>query len=96
MVWPITLLAGAKCTISVFFDPTLQGILAGSLSIQDDGINGQHTVSLTGTASSRFLWVIRESSLVSSAMFRRLLPRGRHYHQAMYEGNQPMNGRLGA
>jgi hypothetical protein len=49
MVWPITLLAGAKCTISVFFDPTLQGILAGSLSIQDDGINGQHTVSLTGT-----------------------------------------------
>lgn len=44
-----TLLAGAHCSISVFFDPTLQGILVGSLSIQDDGLNGQHTVVLSGT-----------------------------------------------
>jgi hypothetical protein len=44
-----TLLAGGHCTISVFFDPTLQGILAGSLTIQDDGLNGQHTVALSGT-----------------------------------------------
>jgi len=44
-----TLLAGAHCTISVFFDPTLQGILAGSLNIQDDGPNGQHTIALSGT-----------------------------------------------
>ena len=43
-----TLLAGGHCTISVFFDPTLQGILAGSLTIQDDGLNGQHTVALSG------------------------------------------------
>jgi hypothetical protein len=44
-----TLLSKASCAISVFFDPTLQGILAGSLSIQDDGINGQHTIALSGT-----------------------------------------------
>jgi len=42
------LLPGARCAISVFFDPTLQGILAGSLTIQDDGLNGQHTIALTG------------------------------------------------
>ena len=44
-----TLSAGGHCTISVFFDPTLQGILAGSLTIQDDGLNGQHTIALSGT-----------------------------------------------
>ena len=44
-----TLQPKASCTISVFFDPTLQGILVGSLSIQDDGLNGQHTVALSGT-----------------------------------------------
>jgi hypothetical protein len=44
-----TLVAGAHCSISLFFAPTLQGILAGSLSIQDDGLNGQHIVALSGT-----------------------------------------------
>jgi len=44
-----TLLPGARCTISVFFDPTLQGILAGSLTIQDDGLNGQHTIAPSGS-----------------------------------------------
>jgi hypothetical protein len=44
-----TLQPKVSCTISVFFDPTLQGILVGSLSIQDDGLNGQHTIALSGT-----------------------------------------------
>lgn len=44
-----SLVAGAHCSISVFFDPALQGILVGSLAIQDDGLNGQHTIALSGT-----------------------------------------------
>ena len=44
-----SLVAGAHCSISVFFDPALQGMLVGSLSIQDDGLNGQHTIALSGT-----------------------------------------------
>jgi hypothetical protein len=43
-----SLAAGAHCTFSVQFAPTLQGLLAGSLSIQDDGSVGQHTVVLSG------------------------------------------------
>ena len=39
---------GAHCTVSIQFAPTLQGLLAGSLSIQDDGSGGQHTVVLSG------------------------------------------------
>jgi hypothetical protein len=40
--------AGAKCTISISFAPNLQGILVGSLSVQDDGLGSPHTVALTG------------------------------------------------
>ena len=43
-----SLAAGAHCTVSVQFAPTLQGLLAGSLSIQDDGSGGQHTLVLSG------------------------------------------------
>ncbi|PYX58174.1 MAG: hypothetical protein DMG76_09905 [Acidobacteria bacterium] len=43
-----SLAAGAHCTVSVQFAPSLQGLLAGSLSIQDDGSGGQHTVVLSG------------------------------------------------
>jgi hypothetical protein len=43
-----SLAAGAHCTFSVQFAPSLQGLLAGSLSIQDDGSGGQHTVVLSG------------------------------------------------
>ena len=46
---PEPLVAGAHCSISVFFNPALQGMLVGSLSIQDDGLNGQHTIALSGT-----------------------------------------------
>jgi hypothetical protein len=45
---PTTLAAGASCTISVRFLPTLQGILAGMLTIQDDGLGGPHAVDLVG------------------------------------------------
>jgi len=43
-----SLAAGAHCTVSVQFAPSLQGLLAGSLSIQDDGSGGQHTLVLSG------------------------------------------------
>jgi hypothetical protein len=42
------LAAGASCTVSVRFAPTLQGILAGSLTIADDGMGGPHVVRLVG------------------------------------------------
>jgi hypothetical protein len=38
----------ASCSLSVFFTPSLQGLLAGSLVIQDNGANGQHTIALSG------------------------------------------------
>jgi hypothetical protein len=43
-----TLAAGASCTISVRFAPTLQGLLVGALSVQDDGAGSPHTVALSG------------------------------------------------
>ena len=43
-----TLKAGASCTISVQFVPTLQGILDGSLTVQDNGLGSPHTAALTG------------------------------------------------
>ena len=41
--------AGSKCLISVTFDPAVVGILAGTLTVQDDGANGRHSVILSGT-----------------------------------------------
>jgi hypothetical protein len=43
-----TLAAGAACTISVRFAPTLPGILEGTLTVQDDGAGSPHTVALSG------------------------------------------------
>ena len=43
-----SLAAGAKCTISIRFIPTLQGMLVGSLSVQDDGAGSPHAVALSG------------------------------------------------
>jgi len=43
-----TLAAGASCKISVRFAPTLQGILEGTLTVQDDGAGSPHTVALSG------------------------------------------------
>lgn len=43
-----TLAAGASCTISVRFAPTLPGILEGTVTIQDDGAGSPHTVALSG------------------------------------------------
>jgi hypothetical protein len=40
---------GATCVISIVFAPSLRGVLAGSLLVQDDGSDGQHLVTLTGT-----------------------------------------------
>jgi len=43
-----TLAVGASCVISVRFAPTLQGMLVGSLTVQDDGAGSPHTVALSG------------------------------------------------
>ncbi len=43
-----SLKAGANCTISISFAPSLQGILDGSLTVQDDGAGSPHTLTLSG------------------------------------------------
>ena len=43
-----SLSAGASCTISVQFAPTLKGILAGTLTIDDDAAGNPHTFALSG------------------------------------------------
>ena len=43
-----TLAAGSSCKISVRFAPTLQGILEGTLTVQDDGAGSPHAVALSG------------------------------------------------
>jgi trimeric autotransporter adhesin len=43
-----SLAAAGSCAISVKFSPTVAGILAGTLTINDDGANAPHLVSLTG------------------------------------------------
>jgi hypothetical protein len=40
--------AGAHCTISIGFAPTMQGILDGTLTVQDDGAGSPHTILLSG------------------------------------------------
>jgi hypothetical protein len=43
-----SLAAGANCTISIHFAPTQQGMLVGSLTVQDDGPGSPHAVALNG------------------------------------------------
>jgi len=43
------LAAGATCTITVAFTPTLNGTRTGTLSVVDNSAGSPHTVSLTGT-----------------------------------------------
>ena len=62
-----SLASSASCTISDVFQPSLQGILAGSLSVQDDGLNGEHRVSL-----SRHRPVATSSSANDSSVLRSL------------------------
>jgi large repetitive protein len=46
---PATLAAGANCTISVSFAPTVVGSLVGSLTITDNAANSPQGLALTGT-----------------------------------------------
>jgi hypothetical protein len=46
-----SLAAGASCTISVTFTPSVQGSLVGTLSITDDAPGSPQTVSLSGTTA---------------------------------------------
>jgi len=44
--------AGASCTISVTFAPTVPGTRTGAITITDDAPGGPHIVSLTGTGTA--------------------------------------------
>ena len=46
---PATLQAGATCTISAVFDPTVLGLRSGSLAITDSSSNSPQSVTLLGT-----------------------------------------------
>jgi hypothetical protein len=39
---------GASCNISISFAPTLEGILEGTLTVQDNGVGSPHTIALSG------------------------------------------------
>jgi hypothetical protein len=43
-----TLQAGANCAISTIFAPGLQGILDGTVTVQDDGAGSPHVIALSG------------------------------------------------
>jgi hypothetical protein len=47
-----TLAAGAKCTVSVTFKPTVIGARTGSLTFADDASTSPQVVSLTGTGTA--------------------------------------------
>lgn len=44
-----SLAAGASCTISIAFSPTLKGMMVGTLTVQSDGADSPQTATLTGT-----------------------------------------------
>lgn len=54
-VSPATLAAGASCTISVTFTPSIQGIRSGTLTVVDTGLSSPQLVTLTGTGTAPIL-----------------------------------------
>jgi hypothetical protein len=48
---PITLSPGASCTLSIFFFPTTEGVLAGSVSIVSNASGSPHVITLGGTGT---------------------------------------------
>jgi hypothetical protein len=50
-----TLNAGASCTITVTFTPTLPNTRSGTVTITDDAVNSPQTVSLTGVGTAILL-----------------------------------------
>jgi hypothetical protein len=47
-----TVSAGSSCTIGVFFDPTISGARAGTLTITDNSLDSPQTVTLAGTGQA--------------------------------------------
>jgi Astacin (Peptidase family M12A)/Abnormal spindle-like microcephaly-assoc'd, ASPM-SPD-2-Hydin len=47
-----SLAAGASCTVSVTFTPTVAGSIKGALTVTDNAANSPQVVGITGTASS--------------------------------------------
>jgi subtilisin family serine protease len=50
--FPATLTAGASCTISLIFTPSVTGTLTGTLNISSDASGSPHAVSLSGTGTA--------------------------------------------
>src|SRR5207244_1867838 len=48
---PLTVAAGANCTINVTFTPTTTGTRTGTITITDDASNSPQTVNLTGNGT---------------------------------------------
>jgi hypothetical protein len=46
---PATLVAGAKCTLTIYFKPSATGTRTGAIVIKDNAGTGSQTVTLTGT-----------------------------------------------
>jgi len=51
-VSPVTLAAGASCTINVTFTPTVAGARSATVSVPDNASNSPQTVALSGTGVS--------------------------------------------
>lgn len=64
---PASLGAGAVCTISVVFTPSVEGSRGGSLSVTDNAQGSPQTLSLTGTGTTGTL-VVTSTSLVFSSV----------------------------
>ena len=65
-----SLAAGANCTITIAFTPTLNGTRNGTLSVVDNAAGNPHTVALTGTG------VGPDASLSASALLFGSQPLG--------------------
>lgn len=49
---PATLAAGASCTFSVTFTPTVTGVRSGALTVSTNAANSAHSVALSGTGTT--------------------------------------------
>lgn len=59
--------AGAACSISVTFAPTITGTQTGTITLTDNAVSGSQTISLTGTGSTAPAVSIAPSSLTFSS-----------------------------
>ena len=65
---PLTLAAGQQASLSVTFDPTTTGTVAGSISVVSNASNSPATISLSGTSVQPALTVTPTSASFSSVI----------------------------